>query len=341
MTLLLEVRDVRKHFEVRRRTVRGKRQRVAAVDGVTFDVHQGETLGLVGESGCGKSTLARILVGLYAPTEGCVLLRGEAINARSSTIWPRRQARAAKVRSGSLQMVFQDPAGSLNPRMRVGASVAEPYRVRGGPGSVSDRCAELLTRVGLKPDVADRYPHQLSGGQQQRACIARALVANPELIVFDEAISSLDVSLQAQVIDLIMELQDEFGATYVFITHDLARAMMISRRIAIMYLGKIVEVVPVGRFESPLHPYSQALVGAALLADPSTRGRPPVLLKGDVPSAVNPPAGCRFHSRCPYAQGICHEVEPPLVQYHPDHWAACHFTDKLVAQPNIPRSNTG
>jgi oligopeptide/dipeptide ABC transporter ATP-binding protein len=300
---------------------------------VTLDVQAGETLGLVGESGCGKSTLARLLVGLYAPTEGSVLLKGHPLRARESKM--RRRRKAPKTHSGSLQMVFQNPAGSLNPRMRVGASVAEPLRARRGQGHVADRCEEMLIRVGLEREIASRYPSQLSGGQQQRACIARALIANPELVLFDEAISSLDVSLQAQVIELIKELQEQFSATYVFITHDLARATEISDRIAIMYLGKIVEVVPASTFATPLHPYSQALLGAALLADPRTRRRPLVLLKGDVPSASNPPAGCRFHTRCPYAEAICHEAEPPLVQHRTDHWAACHFVDTLVQIPRV------
>jgi oligopeptide/dipeptide ABC transporter ATP-binding protein len=295
---------------------------VYAVDGVSFDVHEGETLGLVGESGCGKSTLARVLTGLYRPTSGSILLRD---------IDPHARGARKRLRRGGLQMVFQDPASSLDPRRKVADSVAEPLLGRVDGKSRQARVAQALERVGLDPALGSRYPHQLSGGQQQRACIARALISEPSLVVLDEALSSLDVSMQAQIVDLLRNLQTESRGSYVFITHDLATAFELSTRVAIMYLGEIVELVPVEVFQSDtLHPYSKALIDAILVPDPEIqRSRKGLLLDGDIPSAANPPSGCRFHTRCPYAQEVCVIDHPELRLHGPDHWAACHFAGAL------------
>jgi oligopeptide/dipeptide ABC transporter ATP-binding protein len=318
--VLLSVRDVKKHFAGRRGR-RGAGETVYAVDGVSFDVHEGETLGLVGESGCGKSTLARVLTGLYRPTSGSILLRGVDLQARGA----RKRIR------GGLQMVFQDPAGSLDPRRKLADSVAEPLLGGATAKTRRARAAQMLERVGLDPSLGTRYPYQLSGGQQQRACIARALISDPSLIVLDEALSSLDVSLQAQVVDLLRSLQAQFRSSYVFITHDLATAFELSTRVAIMYLGEIVELVPVEVFQSStLHPYAKALIDAILVPDPEIqRNRKALLLEGEIPSAAHPPSGCRFHTRCPYAQDVCVTDRPPLRLYGPDHWAACHFAGEL------------
>jgi oligopeptide transport system ATP-binding protein len=317
---LISVQALTKHFHTRRLLGR-KAVKVSAVDGVTFSLREGETLGLVGESGCGKSTLARVLTGLLAPTSGSVFLRGEDVHARGS----RRLLR------GELQMVFQDPAGSLDPRCRIADSVAEPLRVRGGSATRRAAAIEILQRVNLEPELGDRYPHQISGGQQQRACIARALIADPSVIVLDEAVSSLDVSLQAQIVTLLLDLQTEFRASYIFITHDLATAVEVSTQIAIMYLGEIVEMIPAAMFEKgTLHPYSHALVDAVPVPDPRVqRHRKQVQLRGDIPSAVDPPHGCRFHTRCPYAQLSCETDKPPLVEHRPGHLAACHFVGEI------------
>lgn len=320
---LLEVRNVKKHFVVRRGAGGKNRRTVYAVDGVSFELNEGETFGLVGESGCGKSTLARVLAGLYTPTDGTILLRGEDVNAPGS----RKRLR------GQLQMVFQNPASSLDPRRRVADSVAEPLIGTIKKAGRLAAAAEMLERVGLDPELGDRFPQQLSGGQQQRACIARALVADPSLVVLDEALSSLDVSLQGQIMNLLHDLQHQFGCAYIFITHDLATAFQLSTRIAIMYLGEVVELLPADAFqEGTLHPYSNALVEAVLVPDPEVqRNRKHSLLVGEVPSATDPPPGCRFHTRCPYVQDRCRSERPPLIEHRPSHWAACHFADKLPA----------
>lgn len=312
---VLAVSDVCKYFELRKSGDTSRR--VVAVDRVSLEIGAEETVGLVGESGCGKSTLARVIVGLYRPTEGRVRLRDSDVHAAG-----RSGAR------GALQMVFQDPAGSLNPRLRVWSSVAEPLRARGERRDARQRSIDMLERVGLPADLGDRYPHQLSGGQQQRACIARALIADPELVVFDEAISSLDVSLQAQVIALIADLQRQLGTTYLFITHDLARAMEISDRIAIMYLGRLVEVMPATEFLRPLHPYAKALIDATPSVTTGSQRRAPLLI-GDVPNAANLPTGCRFHPRCPHARDICRSQEPELTEHHVGHAVACHLADEI------------
>lgn len=320
---LLAVQGVKKHFVVRRGAGGKSRRTVYAVDGVSFELGEGETFGLVGESGCGKSTLARVLAGLYKPTSGSILLRGEDLNA------PGSRGRLG----GQLQMVFQNPASSLDPRRKLADSVGEPLigKVRKAERVAAAR--DMLERVGLDPELGNRFPQQLSGGQQQRACIARALIADPSLVVLDEALSSLDVSLQGQIMTLLHDLQEQFGCAYVFITHDLATAFQLSTRIAIMYLGEVVELLPADAFqEGTLHPYSTALVEAVLVPDPDVqRGRRHTLLVGEVPSATDPPPGCRFHTRCPYTQDRCASERPPLTEHRPSHWAACHFAGNLPA----------
>jgi len=320
---LLSVDGITKHFAVRRGLKR-RPEVVRAVDGVSFDVSEGETLGLVGESGCGKSTLARVLTGLYRPTLGTIRVRGVDIHARSG----------GEHLQGVVQMVFQDPASSLDPRRRIADSVGEPLLKSVKRVERIQRVNEHLGRVELARGMGDRYPHQLSGGQQQRACIARALISEPSLVVLDEALSSLDVSLQAQIVRLLRDLQAEFGISYVFITHDLATAFELSARIAIMYLGEIVELLPVAAFQQgTLHPYSRALIEAILVPDPDAqRDRTLPLLEGDIPSAARPPNGCRFHTRCPHAQERCTRESPLLIAHRQDHWAACHFAPNLYPE---------
>lgn len=312
----LEISEVVKHFTVKRGLL-ATAHTVHAVDGVSLEVFEGETLGVVGESGCGKSTLARVVVGLHRPTSGSVRLRGVDINDRGED---------AQVARRHLQMVFQDPSGSLNPRLSVGESVAEPLKAS-RYADAEERVHSILDLVSLKPEYASRLPHQLSGGQQQRACIARALVSEASLVVHDESVSALDVSLQAQVLNLLKDLQERLGLTYVFISHDLATVQSVASRVAVMYLGKIVELAPSMEFHRrTLHPYSIALRSAVPVPDPKVeRKREQIILRGDVPSPLDPPEGCRFHTRCPVAQDICHEQEPELVEYRPGHWAACHF----------------
>jgi len=290
---------------------------VHALNGVSLDVMPGETLGVVGESGCGKSTLGRLAVGLHPPTTGTVRVGGRD---------PAGRDRALRHR---LQMIFQDPASSLDPRMRVDGIVAEPIRARGAlqKRDVRERVSELLRLVGLSPVMADRFPHELSGGQQQRVGIARALAGDPLLIVADEPVSSLDVSQQAQVLNLLKDLQERLGLTYLFISHDLSVVRFMSTRIAVMYLGRIVELGPARAInERPRHPYSIALRSAVPIPDPRREAaRARIILRGDVPSPLALPSGCLFRTRCPLAQEVCAHVEPPLVEYEPGHWAACHF----------------
>lgn len=313
---LLEVEGLVKHFDIHpSRTGPGGTLR--AVDGVSLRVAAGQTLGIVGESGCGKSTLARLMVGLLRPSAGAVHIRGGDIWARGA---------AGRERRRSVQMVFQNPAGSMNPRLSVGASIAEPLwarRVR----RTEDEVARVLTLVGLQPAMARRMPHQLSGGQQQRASIARALIAQPALVVHDEAVASLDISLQAQILNLLVDLQDRLGTAYVFISHDLAAVQAISHRVAVMYLGEVVEAATAAEFlRRPLHPYAVALRRAALLPDPVLeRSRPDIVLRGDVPSPLHPPSGCRFRTRCPIAAPLCAEEKPPLRDIGGQHLVACHF----------------
>ncbi|MBV9450403.1 MAG: ATP-binding cassette domain-containing protein [Streptosporangiaceae bacterium] len=327
MTVLLRASNVQKYFPVGRQMLgrasggRSSGPRVRAVDDVSIEVRTGETLGLVGESGCGKSTLGRCLVRLHTLTSGSVSFEGHDISGLS-----RRELRPLR---REMQMVFQDPYASLNPRKRVGTIIAGPLRIhrQGNRTQVRDRVAELLELVGLSPEHVNRYPHEFSGGQRQRIGVARALALRPKLIIADEPVSALDVSIRAQVINLFDDLQDELGLTYIFIAHDLGVVRHVSDRIAVMYLGKIVEIAPAeDLLARPVHPYTEALLSAVPVPDPELSARrEQIVLEGDVPSPVEPPAGCRFAPRCRYATEICAAEEPPLVPHRgPGHLAACH-----------------
>jgi peptide/nickel transport system ATP-binding protein/oligopeptide transport system ATP-binding protein len=318
---LLEITDLVKHYPVRAGVLRRSVGTVYAVDGVSFALGVGETLGLVGESGCGKSTVARSVLRLVEPTGGSIRLDGKDITHLSKAeLRPHRR---------SMQIVFQDPFASLNPRMTAGDIVGEPLSVHGlATGSEKqERVARLFDQVGLRPDQMRNYPHQFSGGQRQRICIARALALGPRLIVCDEPVSALDVSIQAQVINLLIDLQREHGFSYLFIAHDLAVVAHISHRVAVMYLGRIVEIADKSElFKNPRHPYTQALLASVPVADPrSKRLRP--LVDGDVPSPVNPPSGCAFHTRCRYAMARCKTERPALRDVGPRHQVACLLND--------------
>lgn len=321
--IVLEVRDLKVHFPVMAgAVVRRQVGSVKAVDGVSFDVRRGETLGLVGESGCGKSTTGLAVLKMLDITSGQVLFEGEDISAYDRTRMRRIRRR--------MQMVYQDPFGSLNPRMKVAAIVGEPLEVHGLAGdraAYRERVARLLDMVGLLPDMADRYPHEFSGGQRQRIGIARALALEPSLIICDEPVSALDVSIQAQVVNLFQELQERLGLTYVFIAHDLAVVRHISHRIAVMYLGRIVEVASsADLYHKPLHPYTEALLAAIPIPDPEIEAtRPQQIIMGEVPSAMRPPPGCRFHTRCPKAMEVCKSVDPPMRDMGGDRAVACHL----------------
>ncbi len=317
MTPLVETRNLKKHFPVRSGLF-GPRQFVRAVDGITLSVRPGETLGIVGESGCGKSTLGRLLLRLLEPTEGEVWFAGENLQQLS--------APALRQKRREMQIIFQDPYGSLNPRMRVGKIVGEGLEIHklANGSEKKRRVLELLERVGLRPDAYDRYPHEFSGGQRQRIGIARALAVQPRLIVADEPVSALDVSIQAQIVNLLQDLQEEMGLTFVFIAHDLRVVEHISHWVAIMYLGKIVESADSTElYRNPRHPYTRALLSAVPVPDPTTR-RERMLLPGDVPSPIHPPPGCPFHPRCPYVEERCRRERPRLVVGHADHAVACH-----------------
>jgi oligopeptide/dipeptide ABC transporter ATP-binding protein len=316
---LLEVNGLKKHFPIRRGLLGRVSGHVYAVDGISFTIGEGETLGLVGESGCGKSTAAKSIMKLIEPTAGEIKLRGARIDQlRPSAMRPYRR---------ELQFVFQDPYSSLNPRLSVGAIVGEPlanYRIAAG-SELKDRVIAILAKVGLRADAMERYPHEFSGGQRQRIGIARALAVNPRLIICDEPVSSLDVSVQAQVVNLLKDLQKEFRLSYLFVAHDLAVVENISHRIAVMYLGKIVELTDrQSLFSAPLHPYTEALLSAVPLPDPDAPRRR-IILSGDVPSPINPPTGCRFHTRCPYAEARCRVEEPAMREVKPGHLVACHL----------------
>ncbi|NJN14831.1 MAG: dipeptide ABC transporter ATP-binding protein [Oscillochloris sp.] len=319
-TTLIEVEGLQMHFPVTRGIIFQRRVgTVKAVDGLNFKIKKGETLGLVGESGCGKSTTGRALLQLYRPTAGKVIFQGEDLTKLRGDGMRRMRRR--------VQMIFQDPYASLNPRMTVGDIIAEPIKVhnlRQGK-AVRERVEELLSLVGLNSAFGNRYPHEFSGGQRQRIGIARALAVEPEFVVCDEPVSALDVSIQAQVVNLLEELQEKLGLTYLFIAHDLSVVKHISDRVAVMYLGKMVELADGPKLYSmPLHPYTQALLSAVPIPDPRVeQQRRRIILEGDVPSPLNPPPGCHFHTRCPIAIQKCKEEEPPFVDYGDGHFAAC------------------
>jgi oligopeptide/dipeptide ABC transporter ATP-binding protein len=324
---VLAVEGLRKHFPVLRGLLRRAVAQVKAVDGVTFSIQPGETLCLVGESGCGKSTVGKLILRFVEPTEGSVVLGGVDIT--------RLDQQAMRAHRRHVQMVFQDPYASLNPRLTAGTIVAEPLENFETIASKEReaRVAAVLERVGLRADAMHRYPFEFSGGQRQRLGIARALVVNPSLIIADEPVSALDVSVQAQVLNLLMDLQDEFKLTYLFISHDLGVVEHIGHRIAVMYLGEIVEIAPKEKlFENPLHPYSQALIEAAPIPDPRAR-RTRLVIEGDVPSPINPPPGCRFHTRCPFAFSRCRSEAPALREVTPGRVVACHLREDGNTEP--------
>jgi len=317
---LIEVRDLVKLFPVARRRV------VRAVDGVSFTIRRGETLGLVGESGCGKTTVGRSLLRLIEPTGGEIRFDG-----RDLMKLKKNELRQLRRR---MQVIFQDPYSSLDPRMKVGSIVAEPLEVHGegDRNARRERVRELLNLVGLDPDFASRYPHQFSGGQRQRIGIARALALNPDFIVADEPVSALDVSVQAQVVNLLQDLQERFGLTYLFISHGLAVVRHISTRVGVMYLGKLVELAPAGEiYANPLHPYTQALLSAIPSPEPVERRGRAQRLAGDVPTPIDPPSGCRFHTRCPHATERCRREEPAFTEAAPGHFTACflHHSESI------------
>ncbi len=316
---LLEVNNLVKHFPIKGGILRRTIAVVKAVDGVSFTLKHGETLGLVGESGCGKTTTGRTILRLEKATDGEIIFDGKDVLAASGS-----QLKALR---RDMQIVFQDPYASLDPRMTIGESVAEGLTIH-GIGSKAERIErvrEVLAKVGMHPSHMERFPHEFSGGQRQRIGIARALVMNPKLIVCDEPVSALDVSIQSQVLNLLRNLQQEFGLTYLFIAHNLSVVEHISNRVGVMYLGKLVELADRAElFRRPLHPYTKALISAIPIPNPNIR-RERIILKGDVPSPINPPKGCRFHPRCWMARDICREVEPPFEEKAPGHWSACHF----------------
>ena len=325
-TAVLAVRNLTKHFPVRKGLLSREVATVRAVDGISFAIGAAETLGLVGESGCGKSTAGKLILRLIEPTSGEIRINGERIDGLSrSEMQPFRR---------ELQVVFQDPYSSLNPRMRALDLVAEPLRnfEKLAANDIAAQVAELFEKVGLRADQLTRFPHEFSGGQRQRLVIARALALKPKLIICDEPVSALDVSVQAQVINLLIDLQKDFGLSYLFIAHDLAVVEHISHRVAVMYLGRIVEIADkAALFAGPQHPYSQALLSAVPVPDPTVTPQR-IILQGDVPSPMRPPQGCHFHTRCPFAEARCRAERPAMRQVAPNHFAACHLREGPVAE---------
>lgn len=320
---LLEIKNLKKHFRIdRKHTLR-------AVDGISFDIYRGETFGLVGESGCGKSTAGRTILRLYDASDGEVKFHGENVHARKSK-------KELKSFTRSMQMIFQDPYASLNPRMTVKDIIAEGIDIHGlakNKKERTERVNSLLKTVGLNTEHGNRYPNEFSGGQRQRIGIARALAVDPDFIVADEPISALDVSIQAQVVNLLKRLQKDHGLTYLFIAHDLSMVKHISDRVGVMYLGNMAEIATSKElYENPMHPYTQALLSAIPLADPEVeRTRERIIVEGDVPSPISPPSGCRFRTRCPFATDICAKVVPEFQEYKKEHWVACHLYDERYA----------
>jgi len=316
---ILEIKNLKKHFTIDRKTV------LKAVDGITFDIHKGETFGLVGESGCGKSTAGRTILGLYKETEGEVIFKGKNVHGKKSK-------NELKDLNQTMQMIFQDPYASLNPRMTVIDIISEGLDIHGlveNKEERTNRVNELLEVVGLNREHRNRYPHEFSGGQRQRIGIARALAVNPEFIIADEPISALDVSIQAQVVNLLQELQKEHNLTYLFIAHDLSMVRHISDRVGVMYLGNMVEISPSeDLYDNPLHPYTQILLSAVPVPDPDLeRTRERIEVKGELPSPIDPPSGCVFRTRCPFAQDICSQERPKFEEHKPGHFVACHMLD--------------
>jgi peptide/nickel transport system ATP-binding protein/oligopeptide transport system ATP-binding protein len=325
---LLEVRDLKKHFPIRKGVLSRTVGYVYAVDGISFHIDKGETLGLVGESGCGKSTAGKTVLKLIEPTSGSINVWGQDITGlEKSAMRPFRR---------EMQIIFQDPYSSLNPRMSAGGIVGEPLTIHhiAAGTEKQERVAALFERVGLRPEHMVKYPHEFSGGQRQRIGIARALALNPSLIIGDEPVSALDVSIQAQVINLLIDLQEEYKLSYLFIAHDLTVVEHISHRIAVMYLGRIVEMTDKRTlFRRALHPYTEALLSAVPIPDPRIKRGTRIILKGDVPSPISPPPGCHFHTRCPYAYNRCKVDAPPLREVEPGHWTACHLHEEKVTFP--------
>ncbi|MCF7914776.1 MAG: ATP-binding cassette domain-containing protein [Spirochaetaceae bacterium] len=323
---IMRIRNLVKEFSIKIGAFGEKSAIVHAIEGVSFDIFRGETLGLVGESGCGKSTTGFTLLQLYRPTSGSVEYNGIDL----STL---KEKDLRSVRK-NVQIVFQDPYSTLNPRMTIGEALAEPMRVHKicSEKNIRPKVAQLITDVGLSPNVANRYPHEFSGGQRQRICIARALASNPEFIVCDEPISALDVSIQAQIINLLMDIQDKYNLTYLFIAHDLAVVRHISDRVAVMYLGKIMEIASKkDLFENAIHPYTTALLSAVPEADPDIeKERKRIILEGDVSNAINPPSGCRFHTRCRFATPKCRETVPELTEINDGHMVACLRMNEII-----------